>query len=719
MRLQGTGPAEFEQQESSGEPGPTPHEELLLQAELQLQQQQPQPPDDGREAALQEQRRLLAKQLQEKHLVAFQQQLLHIKHQQQEQQLLQQRPMHHADKCAQQEEGAQHGEAAGKRKAEEELAESALPKRRCVSSKMCDLFMMGGCTRGDACPDAHADKELIKFPQLAKQPRPCAAEVEAQEELQEYTAEDYAFEDYGPEAYGMEQDWSGELVGNGGCQGWGDGGGEQGMGFPPLDGGCYGSETWEEDGPGPGPAVPTPPAPVAPSGPRLIAPSPNVVVPSFKPMGQRTMYAYKLVLCKFHLQGRCMKGSSCTFAHGDQEDLAAQAVDGDGQPAYGFKSILCRFHLQGRCNKGASCTFAHGDYELGGVRGGMPEGLALAMDNIPKGVVARTLAQQAQLGSQPQVDHWENEEWGDDHTAYPAAEVKPYKSMLCKFHLKGRCLNGASCAFAHGEHELGQPSGERAESAAALLAEQEAGAWGMDAATAAMMQSAAMSELYQQMALQYLALPPTEQAAQAEAAGEYQPGAEYPPEYQAGQEYQLGAEYQPGAEELSACDSLAAYEPQAGAELEAGEEGDGQGPDPGAATFSANAAAAWAQALHSAGLLQSTAAALQSAAPAGGPGTAAIAAAAAAAAEYRQTLLLAQAQSQSAAGAAQILAQAQATESAQAAARPSYKTQMCKFFPTGKCFKGALCTYAHGDEDLRPYIRGGVPSGRGPGGVEL
>jgi len=45
--------------------------------------------------------------------------------------------------------------------------------------------------------------------------------------------------------------------------------------------------------------------------------------------------------------------------------------------------------------------------------------------------------------------------------------------------------------------------------------------------------------------------------------------------------------------------------------------------------------------------------------------------------------------------------------------RSSFKTQLCKFFPEGKCRKGQLCTYAHGDQDMRSYTsrlrRGGEP----------
>ncbi|CAJ1373703.1 unnamed protein product [Effrenium voratum] len=34
---------------------------------------------------------------------------------------------------------------------------------------------------------------------------------------------------------------------------------------------------------------------------------------------------------------------------------------------------------------------------------------------------------------------------------------------------------------------------------------------------------------------------------------------------------------------------------------------------------------------------------------------------------------------------------------------PSYKTQLCEYFPSGRCVKGEDCTYAHGEEDLRTF----------------
>lgn len=96
----------------------------------------------------------------------------------------------------------------------------------------------------------------------------------------------------------------------------------------------------------------------------------------------------KKTLCKFWLQGTCTKGSSCTFAHGDQELVSTAPVSTLWQglmqrrsaavstaplqgswraPSAGVSSkrTICKFWEQGLCTKGDNCTFAHGEEEIG------------------------------------------------------------------------------------------------------------------------------------------------------------------------------------------------------------------------------------------------------------------------------------------------------------------------------------------------------------------
>eukprot|EP00928_Gymnodinium_smaydae_P064126 TRINITY_DN47540_c0_g1_i1.p1 TRINITY_DN47540_c0_g1~~TRINITY_DN47540_c0_g1_i1.p1 ORF type:complete len:215 (+),score=23.96 TRINITY_DN47540_c0_g1_i1:81-647(+) len=64
----------------------------------------------------------------------------------------------------------------------------------------------------------------------------------------------------------------------------------------------------------------------------------------------------KTKVCKFWLEGRCLRGNQCVFAHGHV----------DVQPAPDLtKTRMCKY--LGVCKKGASCGYAHLPKELRGV----------------------------------------------------------------------------------------------------------------------------------------------------------------------------------------------------------------------------------------------------------------------------------------------------------------------------------------------------------------
>ena len=98
----------------------------------------------------------------------------------------------------------------------------------------------------------------------------------------------------------------------------------------------------------PPPPPPPPPAPFGPPGPR-----------------REVVEKYKTRLCRFHEQGRCNKGSACTFAH-SQADLrigpaTMQAMQAFWMP---YKTKPCYFWEKGKCQRGSMCTFAHCSGEL-------------------------------------------------------------------------------------------------------------------------------------------------------------------------------------------------------------------------------------------------------------------------------------------------------------------------------------------------------------------
>lgn len=91
----------------------------------------------------------------------------------------------------------------------------------------------------------------------------------------------------------------------------------------------------------------------------------------------------KLSLCRFFEEGYCQRGSSCWFAHGrdelrhPQKHTTRQQAHTFKQPVYEddqdqeqcpdealFKTRMCIYFLQGRCQRGSTCSFAHDPAEL-------------------------------------------------------------------------------------------------------------------------------------------------------------------------------------------------------------------------------------------------------------------------------------------------------------------------------------------------------------------
>eukprot|EP00931_Biecheleriopsis_adriatica_P015232 TRINITY_DN11761_c0_g5_i1.p1 TRINITY_DN11761_c0_g5~~TRINITY_DN11761_c0_g5_i1.p1 ORF type:complete len:269 (+),score=33.38 TRINITY_DN11761_c0_g5_i1:86-892(+) len=89
-------------------------------------------------------------------------------------------------------------------------------------------------------------------------------------------------------------------------------------------------------------------------------------------------------LCKFFAEGKCDRGSLCTFAHttGEVRD----------QPDF-TKTRLCKdFMKLGHCDKGAACKFAHGREEMRNRK----EALAKALEGTPMPYVPASMAANAQ-----------------------------------------------------------------------------------------------------------------------------------------------------------------------------------------------------------------------------------------------------------------------------------------------------------------------------------
>jgi hypothetical protein len=84
--------------------------------------------------------------------------------------------------------------------------------------------------------------------------------------------------------------------------------------------------------------------------------------------------ARKTKFCMFHLQGVCLFGSECAFAHSVDElqhspDPSQTRKDSESEEEAPpvdtpYKKKLCMWHERGRCRKGEQCRFAHGAEEL-------------------------------------------------------------------------------------------------------------------------------------------------------------------------------------------------------------------------------------------------------------------------------------------------------------------------------------------------------------------
>merc|ERR1719373_311555 len=59
-------------------------------------------------------------------------------------------------------------------------------------------------------------------------------------------------------------------------------------------------------------------------------------------------------MCKFHLEGKCMRGEDCTFAHGEDELKSAPDFT---------KTRMCQNFISGNCDD-ANCKFAHNKDEI-------------------------------------------------------------------------------------------------------------------------------------------------------------------------------------------------------------------------------------------------------------------------------------------------------------------------------------------------------------------
>lgn len=209
-----------------------------------------------------------------------------------------------------------------------------------------------------------------------------------------------------------------------------------------------------------------------------------------------------VLMCSFFQQGRCEKGELCTFSHGDEptlykgdgsskggaaapdqaatiddelaqldQQIAAIQQDIDrvasgDEPLTNFgenasagrssqsssgiqprKVRLCMYwNLPQGCRGGEFCKFAHGEEDLG------------TFVKIPPGGFSAASSRPGPRPAKPQTT---------------GSGIVPRKVQMCSYYnMPQGCTRGATCKFAHGEHELGMllgtpaPNSEQGASAA-------------------------------------------------------------------------------------------------------------------------------------------------------------------------------------------------------------------------------------------------------------
>merc|ERR1712224_561647 len=107
-----------------------------------------------------------------------------------------------------------------------------------------------------------------------------------------------------------------------------------------------------------------------------------------------------------------------------------------GALASKYKTEPCKFYSMGKCQKGDACTYAHVD-----------EGLAPALppqDLEPPAPLAKSGKEEWARSTESQIKALKAGK-GGGHL---------FKSIPCKYFLKGKCTKGEDCTFAHSDTDL-------------------------------------------------------------------------------------------------------------------------------------------------------------------------------------------------------------------------------------------------------------------------
>lgn len=302
-----------------------------------------------------------------------------------------------------------------------------------MKSKLCTNHQQGWCTRGEMCTFAHGEHELgTPQPTTGAQSPALIKPVQKPWQQSAWNQADDEFAQVQPAAA-----WS--PAGKGGVKG--------AVKAAPKVVSPLGSP-WGNGRAGPAAAVAQPWSPAAAVAQPWSSAQPAVGKGGLQSSAAAGPPRFKKTrLCNHFLQGgACIRGASCTFAHGEEElgtfqpvvasngAVASQPWTQPQQVMGGcIKTKICRhWERLGSCQLGESCGFAHGEDELG--------------TTAPLNAGAGAAGGFQQAG-------------GKGGGPTPAEkELYNFKTTMCNnFTNTGACQRGEKCSFAHGEDELMAP----------------------------------------------------------------------------------------------------------------------------------------------------------------------------------------------------------------------------------------------------------------------
>lgn len=149
----------------------------------------------------------------------------------------------------------------------------------------------------------------------------------------------------------------------------------------------------------------------------------------------------KKKICRDWAEGQCTRGSSCSFAHGNEE-------------IHNFKKILCKnFEANGSCPHGAECHFAHGVHELNA-----DAGPSIGHKSETRLPVGDRPPRSSNGGEVTICKHFKEGTCSRGDTCYFAHVKDPgsnFKKLPCKnLAMTGHCSFGNKCTYMHGDEKV-------------------------------------------------------------------------------------------------------------------------------------------------------------------------------------------------------------------------------------------------------------------------